>query len=189
METLLPLLSRYGYGVLLLGAMLEGEVTIVLAGVLAQQGILSYPWVVLVAAVGTLASDQVWFNLGRHYEPAVLARFPRLARHLDSLRPWVDERADWIATAFRFTYGTRVVSPLLLGMHGYAATRFLLIGWSTGLVWVVATATAGYLMGASAGALLGELVRVEWLLLGAAAVILGWHWLRRRKSKHRLARS
>jgi hypothetical protein len=26
-ETLLPLLSRYGYGILLLGAMLEGEVT------------------------------------------------------------------------------------------------------------------------------------------------------------------
>jgi len=81
METLLPLLSHYGYGVLLLGAMLEGEATVVLAGVSAQQALLSYPWVVFVAGVGTEASDQAWFNLGRYYEPGVLTRFPQLARH------------------------------------------------------------------------------------------------------------
>jgi membrane protein DedA with SNARE-associated domain len=182
MDSLLPILSRYGYGILLLGALVEGETIVVLAGVLAQQAVLAYPWAVSVAAVGAVAGDQAWFYLGRHFGPEVLTRFPRLARRLDVARPWVQEKADWIAAASRFIYGTRIASPMLLGAHGYAAARFLVINVVAGTVWAVLAVTAGYLLGAGAEELLGDVARLEWLAITVVIGIFGWRRFRRAKS-------
>lgn len=182
MDSLLPLLSRYGYGILLLGAFFEGETIVVLAGVLAQQAVLAYPWAVLVAAVGAVAGDQAWFYLGRRLGPELLTRFPRLARRVHVARPWVQENADWIAAASRFIYGTRIASPMLLGAHGYAAARFLVINVVTGTVWAVLGITAGYLLGVGAKGLLGDLARLEWLAIAVVIGVFGLHRLRRAKS-------
>ncbi len=65
MMTLESFIQTYGYLALLVGTFLEGETILVLAGFAAHLGYLNLPWVILVAFVGTLSGDQLFFYLGR----------------------------------------------------------------------------------------------------------------------------
>lgn len=115
MNSLGSILSHYGYSLLLLGVLLEGEAVVVLAGVFVHQGALAYSWSVLVAAIGAVGGDQMWFQLGRRLGPRLWTRYPWIARRMDAGRPWIEEKGDWVAVASRFTYGARIATPLLLG--------------------------------------------------------------------------
>jgi membrane protein DedA with SNARE-associated domain len=53
---------------ILVGAFLEGETLLVIAGFLAHRGYLGLPFVIAAAFAGTLAGDQLYFHIGRMYE-------------------------------------------------------------------------------------------------------------------------
>ncbi|WP_376753150.1 DedA family protein, partial [Atlantibacter hermannii] len=71
------LISQYGYAALLVGSMAEGETITLLGGVAAHQGLLRFPLVVLMVALGGMAGDQLLYWLGRRYGAGLLNRFPR----------------------------------------------------------------------------------------------------------------
>ncbi len=177
----LPYLSHYGLVIVFAGALLEGETVILLAGVLCHRGVLPLDWTVMVAAVGAFAGDQIWFHLGHRFGPVALTYFPRLAKHADEIRPWFDQKSDWIALGSRFIYGSRTVAPLLLGMHDYPATRFALINILSASLWAVAVVAAGYLIGAGAEQLFGRIEHIEQLLLAVFLIMLFRWWYRHRK--------
>jgi len=112
----------------------------------------------------------------------VLSRFPRTAKQVDRIRPLLAEKADWIAAGSRFVYGTRIPSPLLLGAEGYPRIRFLIINILSGAVWATACVSGGYLLGAATKQILGEIARIEWMLVVVVVGILGWRAWRQAKS-------
>ena len=57
------LIGNNGYFVLLIGTFLEGETILILAGLAAHLGYLYLPWVIVVAFIGTLSGDQLFFTL------------------------------------------------------------------------------------------------------------------------------
>ena len=174
MEELQSFLLHYGYGIIVLGALLEGETILILTGVLVHQGIFSFPLAVVVATVGAVAGDQGWFYLGRHSFQKIVKQFPRLGRLIERVQPWVEHKADWIAAGSRFVYGTRIASPMLLGANGYPRSRFLVINILAGTLWVLLCVTGGYFLGATAQHLLGNLARLEWMIMTIVVVIFGW---------------
>jgi len=181
MQELQSFLLHYGYGVVVLGALVEGETILILTGVLVHQGIFSFPLAMVVATVGAVAGDQGWFYLGRHSFQRIMKQFPRLRGLIDRVQPWVEHKADWIAAGSRFVYGTRIASPMLLGANGYPRGRFLAINILAGAIWVLLCITGGYLLGATAQHLFGEVARLEWLAMFVVAVLLGWRtWFRAR---------
>ncbi len=177
-----PQWSQFGLPLVFAGALLEGETVVLLAGVLCHRGLLPLEWTVVLAAAGAFTGDQTWFHLGRRYGLRALSRFPWLARRAAQVRPWVEQRADWIAATSRFVYGTRTVAPLLLGMHGYPSPRFLLVNSFSALLWAVAVVGAGYLVGAGAEQLFGRVRHIEQLLLVVGGLMLLRWWLRRRET-------
>jgi len=172
-------LSHYGLILVFSGALIEGETIILLAGVLAHEGVLPFSWTVGVAAVGAFTGDQIWFRLGRRYGPDALTRFPRLARYADKVRPWLAKKSDWIAAGSRFVYGTRSVAPLLLGAHEYPGLRFVLINLVSASLWSLMVVGLGYLIGNGAERLMGRIEHIEQLLL-LVMIMLGWWWYRHR---------
>ncbi len=64
MNEWLPLISHYGLIVVFLGAIFEGETILVLAGVLAHQGILAFPWSSVWAPVVQSLVTKPGFFLG-----------------------------------------------------------------------------------------------------------------------------
>jgi len=183
------LVSQYGYLAILVGTFLEGETILVLGGFAAHRGLLWLPGVIAAAFVGSLASDQLFFVLGRRHGAAWLAKRPAWQARAARVRALIARHDTLIILAFRFLYGLRNVTPLALGMSEVPALKFAALNAIGAAVWAVAVATLGWFLGSAAKQLLGDLERYE-LAIAAAIVVAGVGlWAYRRVSARRAAGS
>ncbi len=178
------LIARWGYWAIGVGAFFEGEAVLVAAGALAHKGLLSLPAVMLAAFSGSVAGDQLWFQLGRHYGRPLLERRPAWSARAEQVNQRLARYGSVFVFGFRFIYGVRTITPALLGMSGYSASRFAWLNLSGALVWAVAVGGAGWALGAALAGLLQRAAHVEELIAAALAVALlawgGWRLYRRR---------
>lgn len=181
------LVVRWGYLAIGLGAFLEGETIVVVAGALAHRGLLSLPLVMLTAFVGSVAGDQLWFQLGRRFGRPLLERRPAWRARAEAAQRRLDRYGDVFVLGFRFIYGVRTVTPALLGMSQYSMTRFTLLNMVGGAAWVLVIGGAGWALGAALAGILQRAARVEELFAVAIAVgivvWLVWRLVQRRSSR------
>lgn len=177
------LIGVWGYPLLLLGTVLEGETILVLAGYAAHRGYLSLPIVMAVALVGSIIGDLGCFALGRWKGPALLARRPALQASVTRFGVLLHDRGQGVIVILRFLYGLRVAGPFALGLAGkISPVRFLLLDMVGGFLWAPVVGGIGYGFGEVALGILHEVERYEAaLLVGLIVVALGWRWGRRRR--------
>lgn len=152
-------IAYWGLPAIFLGAALEGEASVICGGILAQRAIFSLPAVIACATIGSFITDQALFLLGRH-----MGMSPRLRAHLD--RPvarralgLVQRRPIGFVLAFRFLYGLRLFSPLVIGTTQIAYWHFLLLNAFAAAIWASLFATVGFWLGNSTNA-----IAPTWLL-------------------------
>ena len=183
---LAPLIAQHGYSITFLGALIEGETVMILAGLAAHRGYLHLPLLAGLAALGSFIGDQMYFFIGRRFGNRLVARFPRLepgVRHADAL---LLRYAGAAVIAVRFLYGFRVLGPIAMGMTRLKWRTFLVFNAVGAILWSMCWLAVGYLLGELAGLLLGDLRRIEhWLFAGfaaAALTVVAYLHLRRRAS-------
>ncbi|MCE5393578.1 MAG: DedA family protein [Acidithiobacillus sp.] len=177
-------LRRYGYSILFLGTLFEGEAVVVIAGALAQAGILSLPWVIVSAWAGSTLNDQILYQLGYHYQERLLRWLPGfLRRHVQRAEGLIRRFGDSITLLFRFIYGTRTITPILLGIHRYHPRRYLWMNPLAALLWAIVIASVGYLLGASLPLILRELRYVQMAFLGLVILLGIYVFWKHRRSK------
>jgi len=179
-----PLIQDYGLIAVFLGVLLEGEITIIIAGILCHHGLLPLKETLFLSILGAFISDQIWFHLGRRYGPALFSKFPRLSRHKAAIAPWVKQKSDWIAFSGRFIYGTRILGYVLLGMNHYSPKRFLLINLVVVTTWSSLGIAIGYFLGSRAENIFDDVTAVEQLILAIIILLTLWHWYKAKKLKH-----
>ncbi len=180
------LLAHWGYLVVAVGTFLEGESVLLAGAALAHRGPLSLPLVILAAFFGSLAGDQVWFLVGRRYGRAFIATRPRLAARAVEVESWISRRGSVFVVDFRFLYGLRTVSPLVLGASGYPARRFLVLNAIGAALWSSSFGAIGFGMGAGLHAVLGRATTWIEALVVSTIVALGLLGLvRRRRARGR----
>jgi membrane protein DedA with SNARE-associated domain len=179
---LATLIESHGYWVLALGGVLEGETVLLLAGYAAHRGYLSLTWVLVIAGVAGFAGDQFYFWLGRRHGRAVLQRFPSVSRQANRLRGLIDRYRTWAVIGVRFAYGLRIAGPILIGTSTIAAGKFALLNAVGAALWAAVMIGLGWGFGQAIEAVLGDVRRIEALLLLclAAAGLILW-WLQRRR--------
>ncbi|MET0285827.1 MAG: DedA family protein [Polyangiales bacterium] len=166
-------LVRWGYLALLGGTVLEGEAVLVAAGAMAHQGLLSLPWVIVAAFAGSLLGDQTWFLLGRRYGTPFLQKRPALLARAGVVQTWLDKYGTLFLMGFRFLYGLRTVTPVLLGATGFPMRRFALLNTLGAALWAIAFGAIGYGLGAGLKAVLSRHGHThELLLIGAGAAVV-----------------
>ena len=179
------LIARYGYLAIVVGTFLEGETILVLGGFAAHRGLLWLPGVMVAAFAGSLASDQLFFFLGRWHGDAWLARRRAWKPGVERVRALVQRYDMALIVSFRFLYGLRNVTPFALGMSRVPVLRFAVLNVLGAAVWAVAVALLGWFVGDAANRLLGHLERYE--LRVAAAIVVGgtalWLWRRWRQRR------
>lgn len=178
------LIVRWGYLAIGLGTFLEGETILLAAGAMAHRGLLSLPLVMVSAFLGSLSGDQLWFYLGRRYGAPLLARHPKWSARLATAESALKRRGTWFVLGFRFVYGVRTVTPVLLGVTRYSPARFAALNAIGAAIWAVGFGAAGYVVGAAFQALAARAARLEEaLVVGAAIAVAAWlvwrAWLRR----------
>lgn len=141
------LLQTYGYWAILLGTFLEGETIVILAGVLVASGQMSFEGVAACAFLGSCFSDQLMFSLGKYKGNSILARFPKLDRKRERVSKLLQKYDIFLILGFRFVYGIRNVTPIVLGLSNICHWRFLILNMIGALVWAVSFTAAGYYFG------------------------------------------
>lgn len=169
-------LEIHGYWVLFIGTFLEGEAILIMAGFLAFQGYLHVGGVILTAFAGSFLGDQFFFYLGRLQGKSLLRRFHFIARRFrDSLR-LIGKYGAFVAFISRFTYGFRIILPIILGITNLSPRTFLLINLCSACTWATIFSLAGYLFGKSASLFLEDVGKYEQYLLLALVGIITMVW-------------
>jgi membrane protein DedA with SNARE-associated domain len=163
---LASLVARYGLVAVFLGSAVEGDFTLILAGVMAHLGYFPFPLAVAAAAAGNLLGDLAWYTLGRIRGPRFRAgRFYRRVGHrIEALARRLGP-AQLIAA--RFVYGTKAASMVFWGLHDLPLARFLLVDGIAAVIGSLVFTGLGYVVSGSATLLLGKVRRVQLWLLGA----------------------
>jgi membrane protein DedA with SNARE-associated domain len=174
------LIEHYGYLAVFIGALIEGETILVMAGFLAHEGFLNPVVVMTVAAIGGFIGDQFFFALGRYRGREILARFPSLQARAARVEKLVLRYQNWLIILIRFMYGLRVAGPIMLGMTQVSHIRFVVVNLLGAIVWAVLIGGAGYLFGQAVGLFLHDAQRYEALLLGTLLVLGIAVWIYRR---------
>lgn len=175
------LIQNYGYIAVFVGALLEGETILVMAGFAAHAGYLSLALVILVAAFGGFVGDQFFFTLGRLRGRQIMARFPSIAAQSARVERLVLRHQTWLVIGVRFMYGLRIAGPLLLGVsHVLPPLRFAALNFIGALLWAMLIGGAGYLFGRAMEMLLLDAKRYEVALLGGLLLVGIGFWTYRR---------
>ncbi len=159
-------LSQYGAVALFFLATVEGDVSLVVGGVLAHLGILGLPQVILAGSLGNLAGDLGWYAVGHHLRERI-----RTSRLYQRVGPRIERLAarlgPWQLLAARVIYGTRNASMVFWGQYGLPLRRFIPIDALGCVIACTGFAFAGYLLGHGTASITGEVKRLERLLLVA----------------------
>ena len=175
---LVELLQSYGYLALLIGTFLEGETIVIIAGFLAQQDLLSPFLIALCAFCGSVTSDQLMFILGRWKGVAILQRFGKLEKKVAKATRLLARYETPLILGFRFIYGVRNVTPILMGVSGVNHLKFLVLNVIGAAVWAISFTAAGYFFGHAVTAFLEAVPHAGRYVIGGLAVIGFCIWLR-----------
>lgn len=177
------LIRDFGYLGVFIGTLLEGETTLVLAGLAAERGLLGLPWVVLVGIAGSVAGNGVLFWLGRRYGTVWLERHPSWRARVARTHQLLERHSAPFLVVVRFLYGLRALVAFVYGLGTLPYRRYVFYDAVGAVAWATAFSCLGFYLGRAAGSVLGEIKHLEIIL--AAIVLLGagvvWLISRRRE--------
>ena len=168
-------ITTYGYPALFIGAMVEGEVALVIAGFAASLGYMDLGIVITVGFVGSLIGDQTLFYIGRKKGRELLERWPRLKKRAKWAHKILDKHSSWILLLSRFAYGFRAILPITIGTSKISAKRFATYNFIGAAIWSVLFSVGGYFFGTALSTYLSDIRHYELQIIGviiAVALIL-----------------
>jgi membrane protein DedA with SNARE-associated domain len=181
------LLHCYGYLLIFLGTVAEGETLLLLGGYFAQQGYLSLGGVMLTAYVGAVCGDQMFFHLGRRQAKRILVRFPRLRERVNVALAKVEKHQAKVVLSMRFLWGLRIALPVSLGLTDMRAAKYFWLDLIAAAAWATVFSLLGYGAARVISDVIDDLERYEYWIAGAlvlaAIIAFIWHAGRPRRPK------
>ena len=181
---LFQLLHRFGYPIIVLLTFLEGETVILLAASASEQLGLKLGLIALCAFCGSFASDQLMFTLGKHKGQALLRRFPALDGKMGKAKELFKKYDTLLILGFRFAYGMRNITPVMLGVSGVSHKKFFVFNFIGAAIWAAAFTYGGFYLGQAFMAALARFGKGFFAiitLLAIAALVI-WRIRRGRKN-------
>ncbi|OLP61224.1 hypothetical protein BJF93_20750 [Xaviernesmea oryzae] len=166
------LITSYGAFAVLIGAGVEGETAAFLGGVLAHRHLLPYWHAALAACLGSFIADQIFFLTGRYAQGWPIVQRALRSSALQRVTHLLETYPTGFILAFRFIYGIRTISPIVIGTTRIPTSRFLLLNAIAAIVWGIVITAIGFLFGEAVEALFGRLRLHAHLLVAVAALAL-----------------
>ena len=176
------LLFQYGLYALFILVMLEGDITLLLAGVLAHSaffGDYSFARVLLWGTIGGCLSDNLAYFAGRGFcEGVKQFRFYRAAQpRLQRLTTKFGPLSIFLS---KYIYGLRWASCVFYGVGHMPYLRFLPLSFASCFMWVSILAGAGYFFSGAVMGLIGDFQRLGKVLLIIVLLgIVAFYWIER----------
>jgi len=169
------LIARYGVLGIFLGSGIEGETVVVAGGLLAHRGLVPFWAAAAAAAAGSFLIDQVFYSVGRHFSEhprlQTMKRKPAFAKAIAAL----ERHPTGFIFAFRFLYGLRTVSPVVIGIAGVPRARFMILNALAAVLWGTLFTLLGYAFGNGIEQVFGRLhLHTHLLVVAACAAALAF---------------
>jgi len=167
LDFLNDLLFQYGLYAVFILVMLEGDITLLLAGVLAHSaffGPYSFAQVLMWGTIGGCASDNIAYFAGRGFSEGVRQfRFYRAAQ--PRLQRLTNKFGALSIFLSKYIYGLRWASCVFYGVGHMPYLRFVLLSFASCFLWVSVLAGAGYFFSGAVMGLIGDFQRLGKVLL------------------------
>lgn len=164
------LLQRYGLWAVFFGTMIEGDLTLLFAGVLARAGLFTFEEAFAVGMAGGFVGDSLSYMVG--------ARFRGRARtwhFFIRARPRVEKLMQrfGVLSVFivKYVYGLRTTSAIFYGLAHFGFLKFALLTLASCAVWVGVLAGLGFTFATGIEKLVGDLKRIQIILLVVVIIV------------------
>ncbi|MDD5401277.1 MAG: DedA family protein [Sulfurimonas sp.] len=146
-QLLIDWLKEYGYIVLFAWSILEGEIGLVMAGIMSHTGDMFLPFAIFVGGLGGFAGDQIYFYIGR-FNKKYIHNKVRSQRTKFALAHLLLKKYGWpIIFVQRYMYGMRTVIPMAIGITKYSSRQFAIINFISAVAWASITIIPAYFYG------------------------------------------
>jgi membrane-associated protein len=149
--------SGWAYAIVFLLSLLDAfvpvvpsETAVITAGVVASTGDLSLTLVVIAAAAGAFAGDNISYLIGREFGQGVVTRFfsgAKARRRLEWAKMQLQERGAQLILIGRFVPGGRTAITISAGLLRYSWPRFVAADAVAAVVWALYSSLLGYFGG------------------------------------------
>ncbi|MEP6943311.1 MAG: DedA family protein/thiosulfate sulfurtransferase GlpE [Betaproteobacteria bacterium] len=195
------LLSQYGLLLVFVNVLIEqiglpipALPTLVVAGALGASGQLSLVAVFLVAMLGCMIADSIWYAIGRRYGNGVMKTLCRISLTPDSCVSDTQARFErWGMNALvvaKFVPGLSLIAPPLAGATRIRIPSFLLFNGIGAALWVLAGVGGGALFGRQVEYVIARVQEYGSTAIGFIvalfAAYVAWKWWERHRFYKRL---
>jgi membrane protein DedA with SNARE-associated domain len=164
------LLQKYGLWAVFFGTMIEGDLTLLLSGVLARAGVFSFEEAFLVGTAGGFVGDTLSYLLGVRFRgrARTLQFFMRARPRIENLR-----RRFGVFSVFivKYVYGLRTASAIFWGLAHFGFLKFAALTLVSCALWVGVLSGLGFSFATGIEKLIGDLYRIQIILLIAVIII------------------
>jgi len=153
---------------ILAGFFLPGDSLLFTAGLLASQGVLDLPVIVVGCFVAAVAGDQVGYIFGHRVGPSLFKRpNSRLfnQRNVERARAYFEAHGPKTVVLARFIPVVRTFTPVVAGVGAMDRRTFTIYNLVGALLWAVGLTLLGYVLGS-------EIPEIDRYLLPAVGVIV-----------------
>lgn len=182
LDFLYDFIGRYGLYAVFLLVMFEGDLTLLVAGVLAHShffGPNSFVGVLLAGTLGGTLSDNIAYLSGRTFRKGVRdLRFYRAAKpRMDRLTKNFGGLSIFLS---KYIYGLRWASCIFHGVGRMPYVRFVLVSLTSCFAWVFLLSGAGYFFSGAVMGVIGDFQRLGKVLLVIVVVGIAGFYLAER---------
>jgi len=167
LDFLYDLIGHYGLYAVFILAMIEGDITLLLAGVLAHSyffGEYSFARVLLWGTLGGFVSDNAAYFLGRGFCKGVRdSTFYRVTRpRIERLTKKFGPLSIFLS---KYIYGLRWAACIFYGVARMSYLRFMVLSATSFFLWVFVLSGAGFFFSGAVMGLIGDFQRLGKVLL------------------------
>jgi membrane protein DedA with SNARE-associated domain len=149
-----------------LGIFFEGEMVMISSVIAAHHGYLNLWIVVIIGVVGTYVSDCFYFFLGRKRGKGWLLRNQKFKNKASIINDKLEKYPILIFIGYRFLYGFRTITPLVIGASNTKTVTFLFYSGLSTTIWAATYCTIGYMFGELIKSRLGHIEHIEKYIIG-----------------------
>jgi len=131
--------KHLAYIVLFFWCILEGELALILGGIMAHEGHMNVALAIFIAGLGAFVGDQIYFYIGRYNQKFITKRLNTQRRKFAIAHLLLQRYGAVLIFIQRYLYGLRTIIPMSIGVTRYDARKFAAINLLSGWCWAAVT--------------------------------------------------
>ena len=179
------MLQTYKYTIVVAGALLEGEMVLILAGAAAYHNHMALPLVMLISFLGALLHDNLLFFIGRKWGKKILQRESKWQARISKVVSLIQKYDQYFIMSFRFIYGIRTLTPIVVGASPIPLKRYFFLVAISAAAWAIIVSYVGYSFAMALESIIANFEKIQKYLAAGLAVIIGGLYLFFKKRKNK----